>query len=142
MDIVLPKKNSVIMIFCNTVQSCRYVDHLLTENGLKCIGYHGAILPKKRAENFEAFINGDKNILVCTDLAARGLDTTRVDLVVLFDFPPNIVDYLHRIGRTARAGNKGKVISLYTKHEEPLVNKIQEAIKKGESLDTIGKHST
>jgi len=78
-----------------------------------------------------------KKILVCTDIASRGLDTTTVDHIILFDFPLNPIDYLHRIGRTARAGKKGKITNLITKGDQVLAHSIQNAIKNEQSLATL-----
>lgn len=73
------------------------------------------ILPKRRAEYFEQFRSGECPILVCTDIASRGLDTVSVDHVVLFDFPETVTGYLHRVGRTARGGRRGRVTCLLKK---------------------------
>ncbi|QHO38681.1 DEAD-box ATP-dependent RNA helicase [Arachis hypogaea] len=72
------------------------------------------------------------------DLATRGLDLD-VDHVVMFDFPLNSIDYLHRTGRTARMGAKGKVTSLVTKKDLILATRIEEAMRKNESLEAIMK---
>lgn len=78
-------------------------------------------------------------ILVASDLAARGLDL-EVDLVVNFDFPKNPVDYLHRSGRTARNGAKGKVTSLVTSRDRVLADQIRDAIARGESLEQLSSN--
>ncbi|KAJ2805431.1 hypothetical protein H4R20_002094 [Coemansia guatemalensis] len=72
-----------------------------------------------------------RKILVCTDLASRGLDTTCVSHVILFDFPTTAIDYLHRSGRTARAGAKGKVTALVGKRDRRLADQIRLAIRQG-----------
>ncbi|KAG5544724.1 hypothetical protein RHGRI_017240 [Rhododendron griersonianum] len=89
-------------------------------------------------ENLQKFKSddGDCPTLVCTDLAARGLDLN-VDHVVMFDFPSNSIDYLHRTGRTARMGAKGKVTSLVTKKDLMLATRIEQAIMKNESLESL-----
>ncbi|KAJ2834572.1 hypothetical protein GGI24_000312 [Coemansia furcata] len=74
---------------------------------------------------------GTRKILVCTDLASRGLDTTCVTHVVLFDFPTTAIDYLHRSGRTARAGTRGKVTALVGKKDRRLAEQIRLAIRQG-----------
>ncbi|KAJ0695406.1 putative RNA helicase [Helianthus annuus] len=109
-------KGNRVMVFCNTLNSSRAVDHFLSENQLATVNYHGEVPAVERVENLKKFKSndGDCPTLVCTDLAARGLDLD-VDHVIMFDFPLNSIDYLHRTGRTARMGAKGKVTSLITK---------------------------
>jgi len=124
------------IVFCNTVPSCQAVEHALQQAGFKTTTYHGDVPPIQRTENFAAFYAGDRNILVATDLAARGLDTTFVQHVIIFDFPKNPIDYLHRAGRTARAGESGRVTSLVTKHDERLTRAI-EKVGGGGSLNTL-----
>ncbi|KAL5228180.1 hypothetical protein ABZP36_016445 [Zizania latifolia] len=131
-------KGNKVMVFCNTLNSSRAVDHFLTENQMSTVNYHGEVPAEERVENLNKFRNeeGDCPTLVCTDLAARGLDLD-VDHVIMFDFPSNSIDYLHRTGRTARMGAKGKVTSLVAKKEVTLATRIEEAIKRNESLEAV-----
>lgn len=134
-------KGDRVMVFCNTLNSCRAVDHFLTENNISTANYHGAVPADERVEALNKFKNEDGNrpALVCTDLAARGLDLV-VDHVIMFDFPLNSIDYLHRTGRTARMGAKGKITSLVTKRSSALAEQIEEAIERGETLEGISSH--
>uniref|UniRef100_A0A0E0FH99 RNA helicase n=1 Tax=Oryza nivara TaxID=4536 RepID=A0A0E0FH99_ORYNI len=131
-------KGNKVMVFCNTLNSSRAVDHFLTENQISTVNYHGEVPAEERVENLNKFRNeeGDCPTLVCTDLAARGLDLD-VDHVIMFDFPSNSIDYLHRTGRTARMGAKGKVTSLVAKKDVTLATRIEEAMKKNESLEAL-----
>lgn len=131
-------KGNRVMVFCNTLNSSRAVDHCLSENQIFTVNYHGEVPAAERVENLKKFKSedGDCPTLVCTDLAARGLDLD-VDHVIMFDFPSNAIDYLHRTGRTARMGAKGKVTSLVTKKDLLLATRIEEAIKKNESLESL-----
>ncbi|XP_060173189.1 DEAD-box ATP-dependent RNA helicase 39 [Lycium barbarum] len=131
-------KGNRVMVFCNTLNSSRAVDHFLNETQISTVNYHGEVPAEQRVENLAKFKSdeGDCPTLVCTDLAARGLDLD-VDHVIMFDFPKNSVDYLHRTGRTARMGAKGKVTSLVAKRDLLLANCIEEAIKKNESLESL-----
>lgn len=87
-------------------------------------------------------------MLVCTDLAARGLDVPQVDHVVMFDFPLNALDYLHRSGRTARGvadettAGKGKVTALVAKRDKVLATAIENAVLKGEPLDGLSSRKS
>jgi superfamily II DNA/RNA helicase len=126
------------IIFCNTVKSCRAVHHALTDNGISASCYHSEIPPEKQAEEFNAFASGEVPIMVCTDIASRGMDIPNVKHVVIFDFPLNTVDYLHRVGRTGRFGAPGKVTSLVNRPREiALANEIEKRLKSGASLDGV-----
>ncbi|KAG9458770.1 hypothetical protein H6P81_003278 [Aristolochia fimbriata] len=135
-------KGNRVMVFCNTLNSSRAVDHFLSENQISTVNYHGEVPAEQRVENLKKFKSddGDCPTLVCTDLAARGLDLD-VDHVIMFDFPSNSIDYLHRTGRTARMGAKGKVTSLVAKKDSMLATRIEEAIKKNESLESLSTDS-
>ncbi|CAA0841994.1 DEAD-box ATP-dependent RNA helicase 39 [Striga hermonthica] len=135
-------KGNRVMVFCNTLNSSRAVDHFLSENQISTVNYHGEVPAEQRIENLEKFKSndGDCPTLVCTDLAARGLDLD-VDHVIMFDFPLNSIDYLHRTGRTARMGAKGKVTSLVAKRDSMLATRIEEAIAKNESLESLSVDS-
>ena len=128
-----------LVLFCNSQQSARFVDHTLSEEGFATANYHGAIPANERAANYEDFIDNKKHILVTTDLAARGLDQLDVGHVVQFDFAKSAADYVHRCGRTARAGKPGEVTCLVTKHDTDLVRAIRDAQKKGTDLVAAGE---
>ncbi|KFK32050.1 hypothetical protein AALP_AA6G193600 [Arabis alpina] len=131
-------KGSKVMVFCNTLNSSRAVDHFLSENQISTVNYHGEVPAEQRIENLKKFREeeGDCPTLVCTDLAARGLDLD-VDHVIMFDFPKNSIDYLHRTGRTARMGAKGKVTSLLSRKDQMLAGRIEEAMRNNESLESL-----
>ncbi len=127
-----------LVIFCNSQQSARFVDHTLVEDGYATANYHGAVPPDTRRANFASFIGGESHILVTTDLAARGLDGLDVDHVAHFDFPKRAEDYLHRCGRTARAGKRGTSHALVTKHDTELVRAIRAADAAGADVVEAG----
>lgn len=135
-------KKQHTIVFCNTLDSCRAVEHYLSEQGIPTVCYHGDIPVSERKVAISNFSSEDSEgappILVATDLAARGLDIPgRVDHVVNFDFPLNPIDYLHRTGRTGRAGAKGKITSLVAKGDQTLARRIEEALGKGLPLDGL-----
>jgi len=113
------------MIFCNTVDSCRAMDYELKEKGIEVSCFHGDVPHIERLESFRQFNSGKTNIMLCTDAASRGIDAVKVDHVILFDFPLNVIDYLHRIGRTARAGGRGKVTAFIKKGDRVLADRIR-----------------
>lgn len=85
-----------VMVFCNTVGSARAVEHAMRESGLMALSYHGDMNSGDRKTNLERFKGAEVPFLVCTDIASRGLDMPFVDHVVMFDFPLNPIEYLHR----------------------------------------------
>ena len=130
------------IIFCNTIASCRAVDFAVREEEVrygdhKVLCYHGDMNSRDREASLLEFRGADTGILVCTDLAARGLDLPQVDHVVNFDFPRNPIDFLHRVGRTARAGNSGTVTSLVTKKDRVLAAAIDKAVNDGRPIDQL-----
>eukprot|EP00922_Rhytidocystis_sp_ex-Travisia-forbesii_P029018 GHVS01042506.1.p1 GENE.GHVS01042506.1~~GHVS01042506.1.p1 ORF type:complete len:1883 (+),score=347.92 GHVS01042506.1:175-5823(+) len=122
------------MVFCNTVKSAIAVHYAIKDAGLDCIGYHGDVPQSIRDQYMKKFRDGHPPLLVSTDLAARGLDFPNVEQVVMFDFPLNPIDYLHRAGRTGRMGRKGQVVSLVTKKDMVLGIAIDRSIRISKSL--------
>lgn len=126
------------LVFANTVPSCRAAEHALAEAGCASVAYHGGMSGEGRAASLAAFAGPDPPVMVATDLAARGLDfECGVDHVVMFDFPLNPTDFLHRTGRTARAGRSGRVTALVAKRDAVLATQIEEAIRRGAPLDGL-----
>ena len=117
------KHNTSAMVFCNSVMSARAIEHALSEEGYKAVGMHGDIPPRGRERNFEKFKTQESgvNVLVCTDLASRGLDIPFVSHIINFDFPKSTSDYLHRAGRAGRAGRPGFVMSMYRNKDMPIL---------------------
>nr|CAG8557092.1 6333_t:CDS:1 [Entrophospora candida] len=121
--------NSSTIVFCNTRVSSRALEAFLKSKGFPVIGLYGDI--DDRTTKLEAFKNQslDAKVLVCTDIASRGLDTTFVDHVILYDFPTNMIDFLHRIGRTARIGKRGKATYFITSSNRILAERIKRNIR-------------
>lgn len=99
--------------------------------GLAVLEFHRRVPLEERMRNLETFKSLDRGILVCTDAASRGLDIPDVALVIQVEFAGSAVDYLHRIGRTARAGKKGKVVNISTPQSKDLVRSVRRAIEEG-----------
>ena len=119
--------NEPTLIFCNTIPCCRAVQHDLSEHGYDAGMIHGKIPTLLRDQYFSDFKNEKTNILICTDVAARGLDIPNVAHVINFDFPKSGSDYIHRAGRTARFGSTGRLTNLYLKREKRIVDQINNA---------------
>jgi superfamily II DNA/RNA helicase len=122
-------ESASIIVFCNTRASARAVTKFLESHNMPVVGLYGDI--DDRTTKLEAFCErrDDAQILVSTDVASRGIDTTFVGHVVLFDFPTTVVDYIHRVGRTARAGRLGMVTSFVTATNRSFVDRIKESIR-------------
>ncbi|MBF0367908.1 MAG: DEAD/DEAH box helicase [Magnetococcales bacterium] len=101
-----------VMIFINTKRMGERLENWLEHNGLGCGYLSGDVPQAKRLKVLKRFQNGEMPVLIATDVAGRGLHIDGVTLVVNYDLPENAEDYVHRIGRTARAGAKGDAISL------------------------------
>lgn len=115
------------LIFCNTKKSVDYVKKHLKKEDFAVDSLHGDMTQKTRDKVLNKFRNGNIHILVATDVAARGLDIDDVDVIINYDVPQNLDDYIHRIGRTARAGKKGFAFTLVSKDELSRFNNIKKA---------------
>ncbi len=104
--------NEKIVVFINTKHMAEKIDAWLSANSFKGAMLSGDVPQKKREKLLKKFKDGDVNVLIATDVAARGLHIPDVSYVVNFDLPTDAEDYVHRIGRTARAGASGTAISL------------------------------
>uniref|UniRef100_A0A8C3PT14 RNA helicase n=1 Tax=Calidris pygmaea TaxID=425635 RepID=A0A8C3PT14_9CHAR len=105
-----------VLIFCNSASTVNWLGYILDDHKIKHLRLQGQMSAAARAGIFASFQKGDVPVLVCTDLASRGLDTSSVQLVVNYDFPDTLQDYLHRAGRVGRVGSKvpGAVVSFVT----------------------------
>jgi len=102
----------LVMIFCNTRRNVDFVVKNLKEQNITAQAIHGGMSQDKRNSVIKRFDNSKVNVLVCTDVAARGLDIKGVSHVYNYDLPQDAKDYIHRIGRTARAGEQGIAINI------------------------------
>lgn len=117
------------IIFTRTCDSTRRIALLLRNLGIGAIPIHGQMSQPKRLGALNKFKSGDREILVATDVASRGLDIPSVDVVVNYDVPTNSKDYVHRVGRTARAGRSGRSVTLVTQYDVELFQKIEALIE-------------
>ena len=117
----------LMLIFCNTKKSVDFVRKHLKKQDFSVDALHGDMTQKARDKVMNKFRNGNIDILVATDVAARGLDIDGVDVIINYDVPQNADDYTHRIGRTARAGKTGFAFTLVSKDEIPRFNNIKKS---------------
>ncbi|WNH09577.1 DEAD/DEAH box helicase [Thalassobellus suaedae] len=127
-----------IIIFRRTKFGVDKLEKTLLKNGYKADSIHGDKSQNLRQEALDKFKKGDVNILIATDVAARGIDINNLDAVVNFDLPNVPETYVHRIGRTARAGNTGIAYSFCSADEKPYVQTIQQLIQL--QIDVIDEH--
>nr|URM60690.1 E2F DP family protein [Gymnema sylvestre] len=125
------------IIFVERKNRCDEVAEVLTDQGLKAVALHGGRSQSERESALRDFRNGPINILVATDVASRGLDVSGVVHVVNLDLPKTMEDYVHRIGRTGRAGSTGRATSFYTDRDMYLVAQIKRAMADAQSGNTI-----
>lgn len=136
-DLIRSEKVSNAIIFCNRKTTVRELNTALQRAGLRSGEIHGDIDQASRQKQLEAFKNGDIDLLVASDVAARGLDVKGVSHVFNFDAPWHPDDYIHRIGRTGRAGAKGKAFTFVTKADEEAIDSIEKLI--GNKIARLGK---
>ena len=105
-------KAGLDMIFCNSRTTTNFVVKNLKANKIKAIGLHGGLSQNQRIKTLQMFNDSKFDVLVCTDVAARGLHIGDVSKVYNYEIPRDSKDYVHRIGRTARAGESGEVVNL------------------------------
>jgi ATP-dependent RNA helicase DDX49/DBP8 len=112
--LLLTKQNvsGTVMVFCNRTTTADLLERLLRPLDHRVTSLHSRLSQQERTSNLARFRASAARILVATDVASRGLDIPEVELVVNYDVPRNPDDYIHRVGRTARAGKKGKAITL------------------------------
>jgi superfamily II DNA/RNA helicase len=118
-----------VIVFSNTKIGASRLARGLVGEGMKAAAIHGDKTQQERMAALDAFKKGEIDVLVATDVAARGLDISDLPCVINFDLPYNAEDYVHRIGRTGRAGASGDAISIYSDKDERLLTDIEKLIK-------------
>ncbi|KAI0034018.1 P-loop containing nucleoside triphosphate hydrolase protein [Vararia minispora EC-137] len=119
-----------MMIFTRTVHDAQRLSIILRSLGFPAVPLHGQLSQSQRLGALAKFKSGGRKVLVATDVASRGLDIPSVDIVINFDIPTHSKDYIHRVGRTARAGRSGKSITLVTQYDVELIQRIEAVIEK------------
>lgn len=116
-------------------KECARLAQFLDRNQWSCVAIHGDMSQAARNHSFDRFRHGDVPILVATDVAARGLDIPNVEFVVNYSFPLTIEDYVHRIGRTGRAGKVGTAVTFFhgNNHEKSLAGALQNVLREAGS---------
>ena len=111
------EESGLVMVFCNTRKNTDFVANNLNASGIEAVAIHGGFSQARRNSVMKQFHSQKVYVLVCTDVASRGLDIPGVSHVYNYDIPADSKDYIHRIGRTARAGHEGKVINVLSRKD-------------------------
>ncbi len=125
-----------MLIFRRTKFGVDKLEKSLKRNGYKVVSFHGDKTQNARHEALDKFKNGEVNILIATDVASRGIDIDSLDAVINFDLPNIPETYVHRIGRTGRAGKKGNAYSFCSRDEKSYVKSIQNLLNKAIPVKT------
>ncbi len=125
MHLIKTEKLGLTLIFCSTRRMVDSLVYNMKQQGVKCEAIHGGLSQNQRKHAMDMFHQQHVNFLVASDVAARGLDIKNVSHVINYDLPRTAQEYIHRIGRTARAGSEGKVISILSQPDYQNFKEIQ-----------------
>ncbi|SAL18791.1 ATP-dependent RNA helicase RhlE [Caballeronia peredens] len=126
-----------VIVFCNSKIGASRLARVLERDGIVATAIHGDRTQGERMQALDAFKRGEIEALVATDVAARGLDIAELPAVINFDLPFNAEDYVHRIGRTGRAGASGDALSLCSANERKQLADIEKLIKRPLEVETL-----
>ncbi len=129
-DLIRSRGLSQVLVFTRKKLTAARLARMLEKDGIQADAIHGDKSQQERMKALDAFKEGKITALVATDVAARGLDIDQLPLVVNYELPPNAEDYVHRIGRTGRAGASGEAISLVDGEEEKLLQDVEKLLKR------------
>jgi len=128
MDMEQKLKNKKVLVFTERKATVDRLERLLRNRRVKAMGIHGDKSQRMRSETLQRFKDGSCKVMLATDVAARGLDINDVEWVVNFDFPLDIENYIHRIGRTGRASKKGQSLTYMTVDEARFAKKLKKIL--------------
>ena len=128
-QVLKDKQLGQAFVFCNSKLGTARLARALERDGLNTTALHGDKSQDERLKSLEAFKQGEVDLLVATDVAARGLDIKDVPAVFNYDVPFHAEDYVHRIGRTGRAGASGVAVTLVTRHDQRLMGELEKLLK-------------
>ncbi len=117
------------LVFCHTKKECGEVAKFLSDNQVEALAIHGDLDQRQRDQVLVRFANNSCSVLVATDVASRGLDIKSLQVVINYELPRDAEVYVHRIGRTGRAGEKGLALSIFTEYEQVRLNAIEAYVK-------------
>lgn len=126
LHVIKQENPNLAIVFCGTRHTADLVSKNLYKNGVNCMALHGGFSQNKRNQIISNFHSGKIHVLIATDVAARGLDIKNVTHIINYDIPKTSQEYVHRIGRTARAGKSGKAISLLAERDHDNFRRVLE----------------
>jgi ATP-dependent RNA helicase DDX3X len=129
LDLLSNQNEGLSLVFVETKRAVDTLEAFLNDHKVECASIHGDRLQMERQDAIKAFKSGRKPVLVATAVVARGLDIPNVTQVINFDLPGDIDDYVHRIGRTGRAGNVGKAISFFNSNNRNIAKQLVQLLK-------------
>lgn len=129
LDKILDDYIGTILIFSRTKHGAKKICRAIRAMSHTAAEIHSNLSLAQRRKSLDGFKTGEYRILVATDIAARGIDVTNIELVINYDLPDNLDDYVHRVGRTGRAGKVGKAISFVTPDQRGKIRGIEKLVK-------------
>lgn len=149
LEIVQTINPYIAVIFTNTRKTAEQVAYYLNSNGVRAGQIHGDLSPRDRKKMMKQVRDLEYQYIVATDLAARGIDIQGISHVINYEIPEDLEFFIHRVGRTARAGNKGTAITLYEPSDEDALARVEamgipferKDIAKGEFVDMKDRHA-
>ncbi|XP_028938235.1 probable ATP-dependent RNA helicase DDX52 isoform X1 [Ornithorhynchus anatinus] len=128
-DLVKKGFSPPVLVFVQSIERAKELFHELIYEGINVDVIHAERTQQQRDNTVQSFRAGKIWVLICTALLARGIDFKGVNLVINYDFPTSAVEYIHRIGRTGRAGHKGKAVTFFTEDDKPLLRSVANVIQ-------------
>jgi ATP-dependent RNA helicase DDX3X len=116
------------LVFCQTKHDCDRLEREIRRKNIRCMAFHGGKTQQSREIALSKFGTGQLRVVFATDVASRGLDVADVKHVIIYDLPTHVDDYVHRIGRTGRAGNKGLATSMYNSKNSNIAKELKDIL--------------
>lgn len=129
LDKLLDESKGTVLVFSRTKFGAKKICKAIRHMGHTAAEIHSNLSLSQRRRSLSGFKSGDFRVLVATDIAARGIDVTNIELVINYDLPENADDYVHRVGRTGRAGKKGKAITFITPDQRYKIKNIERLVR-------------
>lgn len=134
-SVLREQQNKTVLVFSRTKHGADRITRLLNGKGIKCEAIHGNKSQVARQRTLSNFKTGKTRVIIATDIAARGIDVANLGIVINYDLPDMAETYVHRIGRTGRAGQRGNALTFCSRNEHTMIRDIQRLT--GKKLNTV-----